>query len=1555
MVCYNRILNIRLFFSVSLYLVLISNAFAQLPTGYIASEVQNGYNTIMGVVFNSDGTKMFVWEKRGHVYVSNWNGTQYVKQTTPVLDISDEVGDWRDFGFASFCLDPNFDTNGLVYMYYMVDREHLMNYGTPSYDPNDNDYYEATISRLTRYQLNIGSNPLTTNYNTRTVLLGESVSTGVPLTHESHAGGTVIFANDGTLLVSTGDNASYSSTDTGSASETYWQQAINDGIMRPEENVGAFRSQMITSLCGKVLRLDPATGDGIPSNPHYNASNPRAPESRMWAMGLRHPFRMSIQPNSGSTNPADGNPGIIQVADVGWGTWEDLHIFDKAGLNGGWPLYEGLTQHNGYYNSGTTNPDEGNVPFVNNCPQPTNFVDDSNPALRRFVHDRPEVAWRHGGSNEARVPWFNGTTPTNPRVGTSGSPTTGIQFRGNTAIAGVYITGDAMGSSMTGKYLFTDYVRNWINIATLTDGTLNWISDISELAPINFGDGIVHMMQNPLDGFIYYVNIYNGTLFKISFEGPTWTNQPTDVTLQCDQITDPTVEFNNWLASVTGTVLCGNVTLTNDNSGLSISCGASVSETVTFTLADDCGNEITKQATFTIEDNGDPTFNETLPASTTVECDNIPTAETLTASDTCGIATVSFTESTASGSCSGDYTITRTWTATDECNNETIHIQTITVEDNGDPTFNEPLPASTTVECDNIPTAETLTASDTCGIATVSFTESTASGSCSGDYTITRTWTATDECNNETIHIQTITVEDNGDPTFNEPLPASTTVECDNIPTAETLTASDTCGIPTVSFTESTASGSCSGDYTITRTWTATDECNNETIHIQTITVEDNGDPTFNEPLPASTTVECDNIPTAETLTASDTCGIATVSFNESTTSGSCSGDYTITRTWTATDECNNETIHIQTITVEDNGDPTFNETLPASTTVECDAIPTAETLTASDTCGIATVSFTESTASGSCSGDYTIIRTWTATDECNNETIHIQTITVEDNGDPTFNEPLPASTTVECDNIPTAETLTASDTCGMATVSFTESTALGSCAGDYTITRTWTATDECNNETVHIQTITVEDNGDPTFNEPLPASTAVECDAIPTAETLTASDTCGIATVSFTESTALGSCAGDYTITRTWTATDECNNETIHIQTITVEDNGDPTFNEPLPASTTVECDNIPTAETLTASDTCGIATVSFTESTALGSCAGDYTITRTWTATDECNNETIHIQTITVEDNGDPTFNEPLPASTAVECDAIPTAETLTASDTCGTAMVSFNESIASGSCSGDYTITRTWTATDECNNETIHIQTITVEDNGDPTFNEPLPASTTVECDNIPTAETLTASDTCGIATMSFNESTASGSCSGDYTITRTWTATDECNNETIHIQTITVEDNVSPIWNVMPSDMTIMCSPNMQADYEAWLNSFSGTDNCGTPAVIHNAPATVSCPDAIEVIFELTDVCGNTDVATATFNVESTLHVSEVFENDIVIFPNPTDKHIYIKGLVGESQMEVYNIAGQNVFSKMVSNGNRIEFNLESGLYLVRISSDIKSVIKKLIIR
>ncbi|MGV6830006.1 MAG: PQQ-dependent sugar dehydrogenase, partial [bacterium] len=650
--------RISIFLSLTLLISLIS--YAQLPIGYTATQIQSGYTAVMGTQFNADGTKMFVWQKDGQVFVSNWDGTQYVQQVSPVVDLSEEVGNWRDFGMIDIELDPNFDTNGYIYLSYMVDRHHLLYFGTPDYDANTDEYFNASITRLTRYTVNLTANPIVVDPNSRLVLLGESISTGVPLLHQSHAGGDILFGDDGTILMTTGDNASYSTVDTGSVGHTYYAQAITDGILNANNNVGAFRSQQLTSLCGKLLRLDPATGDGVSSNPFYDSNNPRSPESRIWATGLRNPFRASMQKGSGSTNPADGNPGIVYVADVGWNVWEDLHIFDKPGLNAGWPLYEGLTQHNGYWNAGTTDPDNNNELFRDNCLQPTSFADDPNPANRIYTHNRPEVAWRHGGSNEARVPWFDGTTPTTPRIGATGSPTTGNEFRGNTASGSIYIQGDSMGSSMNGKLWFTDYVRNWIQAASFTDGTQNWIDNITEIAPINFGSGIVHLNQSPLDGFIYYVNIFNGTVFQISFEGPTWTSEPTDMTVECDGTADPGGAYNTWLNSFSGTVLCGNATLSNDSTGLSDLCGSTGSVTVTFTLSDECGNDIKKQATFTIEDTEAPTFNESLPSNITVECDAIPSAVTLTASDTCGSASVVYSESSAAGSCANEEVITRT-------------------------------------------------------------------------------------------------------------------------------------------------------------------------------------------------------------------------------------------------------------------------------------------------------------------------------------------------------------------------------------------------------------------------------------------------------------------------------------------------------------------------------------------------------------------------------------------------------------------------------------------------------------------------------------------------------------------------------------------------------------------------------------------------------------------------------------------------------------------------------------------------------------------------------
>ena len=63
---------------------LATNALAQLPASFSNNLVQNGYTQPMGTVFSADAKQMFVWDKAGRVWVSNWNGTQYIKQPSAV-------------------------------------------------------------------------------------------------------------------------------------------------------------------------------------------------------------------------------------------------------------------------------------------------------------------------------------------------------------------------------------------------------------------------------------------------------------------------------------------------------------------------------------------------------------------------------------------------------------------------------------------------------------------------------------------------------------------------------------------------------------------------------------------------------------------------------------------------------------------------------------------------------------------------------------------------------------------------------------------------------------------------------------------------------------------------------------------------------------------------------------------------------------------------------------------------------------------------------------------------------------------------------------------------------------------------------------------------------------------------------------------------------------------------------------------------------------------------------------------------------------------------------
>ena len=430
-------------------------------------------------------------------------------------------------------------------------------------------------------------------------------------------------------------------------------------------------------------------------------------------------------------------------------------------------------------------------------------------------------------------------------------------------------------------------------------------------------------------------------------------------------------------------------------------------------------------------------------------------------------------------------------------------------------------------------------------------------------------------------------------------------------------------------------------------------------------------------------------------------------------------------------------------------------------------------------------------------------------------------------------------------------------------------------------MTRTWTATDLCGLTSTHQQIITVIDTTVPTFTSILPEDKTVECDAIGDPVILTATDTCGTATVSFTEVTSTdNNCENSYTLTRTWTATDLCGLTSTHQQIITVIDTTAPTFTSVLPDNKTVECDAINEPEFLTATDTCGTAIVSFTEVTSTdNNCENNYTLTRTWTATDLCGLTTTHQQIITVIDTTAPTFTSVLPDDKTVECDAIGDPVILTATDTCGTAIVSFTEVTSTDSnCENNYTLTRTWTATDLCGLTSTHQQIITVIDTTAPTFTSVLPEDKTVECDAIGDAEIVTATDTCGTAIVSFTEVTSTdNNCENNYTLTRTWTATDLCGLTSTHQQIITVIDTTAPEFSTEPTDYTANCD-TVTMDFESWIATNAGAeayDNCSNSETLIWTTEIVSsstdCGTTYVINFKVTDSCGNSSSKEATYQI------------------------------------------------------------------------------------
>ncbi|MGQ0795391.1 MAG: PQQ-dependent sugar dehydrogenase, partial [Nitrosopumilaceae archaeon] len=202
---------------------------------FVDSTFISGLSSPTAMEFSPDG-RLFVAQKSGALRVIK----DGVLLSTPFLTVP--VNSSGERGLLGIAFDPNFATNGYVYVYY-----------TTSSTPIHN--------RISRFTADPANPDIALAGSELQILNLENLSTAT-----NHNGGAIHFGNDGKLYVAVGENANPSN------------------------------SQSLSTRLGKMLRIN---SDGtIPTdNPFYNTVGAR---QEIWALGLRNPFTFAFDPSPSS-------------------------------------------------------------------------------------------------------------------------------------------------------------------------------------------------------------------------------------------------------------------------------------------------------------------------------------------------------------------------------------------------------------------------------------------------------------------------------------------------------------------------------------------------------------------------------------------------------------------------------------------------------------------------------------------------------------------------------------------------------------------------------------------------------------------------------------------------------------------------------------------------------------------------------------------------------------------------------------------------------------------------------------------------------------------------------------------------------------------------------------------------------------------------------------------------------------------------------------------------------------------------------------------------------
>ena len=265
--------------------------FAQpnIPTngsGFELETIAEGLIQPVAFAVAADG-RIFVAEKEGRVKVVHDGSID------TFLDINEEVNSGHDRGLIGIALDPDFLINGHVYLNF-----------TEELDPENPDSTELESvagGRLIRISAT-ESNPNVADLSTRVDVL-----TGHQMSHFTHTVGDIDFDNQGNLIFTWGDGGF----------------DIDLVLQATDPN----------SRQGKLFRINRETFEGVPGNPYFDSDNPNSVASKVWAIGIRNSWKLTV----------DRPTGDVYLGEVTDSGPEEINVLRADGstvLNFGWPYYE---------------------------------------------------------------------------------------------------------------------------------------------------------------------------------------------------------------------------------------------------------------------------------------------------------------------------------------------------------------------------------------------------------------------------------------------------------------------------------------------------------------------------------------------------------------------------------------------------------------------------------------------------------------------------------------------------------------------------------------------------------------------------------------------------------------------------------------------------------------------------------------------------------------------------------------------------------------------------------------------------------------------------------------------------------------------------------------------------------------------------------------------------------------------------------------------------------------------------------------------------------------